>query len=107
MFVAAVSAGNITDHFVAAGKMAPMLASGVATSIGLATWNYTGGLRGVRPEIDGMDELERRETERKTYRRPIEYTLGHIGEGRGKCLLFRVQGGSGQTGNLLPEANLH
>lgn len=64
--------------------MAPILGYGAFTSVILATWDYTAGLRGKRPEIEGMDEFERREYLRKNRRRPIEETLANIGEGRGE-----------------------
>lgn len=91
MVVVAVNlGGTITDNWIAAGRMAPMLGCGVFTSVALATWDYTGGLAGIRPEIDGMDDLERREAIRKNRRRPIEETLAVIGEGRGKCFLYSL-----------------
>lgn len=73
------------DGALAAGRMAPILGYGAFTSALLSAFEYTGGsLRGKRPEIDGMDEFERKEHLRKNRRRPIEETLANIGEGRGE-----------------------
>ncbi|CAN8104846.1 unnamed protein product [Discula destructiva] len=64
------------------GRMAPMMGYGAFTSLTLAVFDYTGGLRGKKPEIEGMDEFERKEHMRKNRRRPIEETLATVGEGR-------------------------
>lgn len=65
--------------------MAPIVGYGTFTAIAMTAWEYTGGLRGKRPEIEGMDEFDRRENLRKNRRRPIEETLANVGEGRGEC----------------------
>lgn len=66
--------------------MPAILGYGAFTSVVLAVFDYTGAsLRGKRPEIEGMDEFERKEHLRKNRRRPIEETLAEIGEGRGTC----------------------
>lgn len=66
--------------------MPAIMGYGAITSILLATFDYTGGsLRGKRPEIEGMDEFERKEHLRRNRRRPIEETLANVGEGRGMC----------------------
>lgn len=62
-----------------------ILGYGAATSVLLTAFEYSGSsLRGKRPEIEGMDEFERKEYLRKNRRRPIEETLAEVGEGRGK-----------------------
>lgn len=62
-----------------------VLGYGAVTSVLLTAFEYTGGsLRGKMPEIEGMDEFERKEYLRKNRRRPIEETLAEVGEGRGK-----------------------
>lgn len=67
--------------------MPAILGYGAFTSVVLAVFEYTGGsLRGKRPEIEGMDEFERKEHLRRNRRRPIEETLANIGEGRGMYL---------------------
>lgn len=62
-----------------------ILGWGVATSVALAAFDYTGGaLKGKNSEDNGMDEFEKKEHIRRNRRRPIEETLAEIGEGRGK-----------------------
>lgn len=65
--------------------MPMVLGYGAATSVLLTVFEYTGGsLRGKRPEIEGMDEFERKESLRRNQRGPIEQTIAEVGEGRGK-----------------------
>lgn len=65
--------------------MPVILGYGAATSILLTAYEYTGAsLRGKKPEIEGMDEFERKEHLRRNRRRPLEETLAEVGEGRGK-----------------------
>lgn len=67
-----------------AGRIPVILGYGALTSITLSVFELTGNsLVGKRPEIEGMDEFDRREHMRKNRRRPIEETLQDIGEGRG------------------------
>lgn len=69
----------------AAGRMPAILGYGAFTSIILAAFEYTGGsLKGKKPEIEGMDEFERKQHLRTNRRRPLEETLAEVGEGRGK-----------------------
>lgn len=57
---------------------------GAGFAVIMTVFDYTGGsLRGVRTEVEGMDEFERKEYLRKNRRRPIEETIADIGEGRG------------------------
>lgn len=64
--------------------MPAILGYGAFTSVVLAVFDFTGAsLRGKRPEIEGMDEFERKEHLRRNRRRPIEETLANVGEGRG------------------------
>lgn len=67
--------------------MPAVLGYGAFTSVLLGGFEYTGGLRGKRPEIEDMDEHERKEHLRRNRRRPIEETLANVGEGRGMCEL--------------------
>ncbi|EAQ83208.1 hypothetical protein CHGG_09612 [Chaetomium globosum CBS 148.51] len=65
------------------GRMPRILGYGVFAAVVTGTYDYAGGtLKGYwnRPEAD---EYERKETLRKTRRRPIEETIAEIGEGRG------------------------
>lgn len=68
--------------------MPRILGYGVFAAVVTGTYDYAGGtLKGYwnRPEAD---EYERKETLRKTRRRPIEETIAEIGEGRGQyCVL--------------------
>lgn len=73
------------DGVSAAGSIPLVLGYGAFTSVLLSAFEYTGGsLRGKKPEIEGMDEFERKEHLRNNRRRPIEETLANVGEGRGK-----------------------
>lgn len=66
-----------------------VLGYGAFTSVLLTAFEYTGGsLRGKKPEIEGMEEYERKEYILKNRRRPIEETVADIGEGRGKSPPF-------------------
>lgn len=78
--------------------MAPVLGYGAFTSVVLAVWDYTGGLRGRRPEVEGLDEFDRREQMRKNRRRPTEETVANLGEARGKSVFSPWwQTGRGRT----------
>lgn len=56
---------------------------GTALAVVLGTFDYTGGsITGLFRE-PGEDEVARRESVRKDYRRPIEETVEMLGEGRG------------------------
>jgi hypothetical protein len=62
-----------------------MLVAGAFSSTVMATFGYTGGLRGVRRILDPeVDEVDRKVAESKTYRRPISETIEQLGEGRGE-----------------------
>ncbi|KUI71913.1 hypothetical protein VM1G_08036 [Cytospora mali] len=66
------------------GRMPVILGYGAFTAVTLAAFDFCGGsLRGKKPEIEGMDEFERKEYLRTTRRRPIEETIENLGEGRG------------------------
>ncbi|KAI3325717.1 hypothetical protein HD806DRAFT_454865 [Xylariaceae sp. AK1471] len=66
------------------GRLPRILGVGAAFSVVMTVFDYTGGsLRGMRTEVPGMDEYERKEYLRKNRRRPIEETIADIGEGRG------------------------
>jgi hypothetical protein len=65
--------------------MPAVLGYGAFTSIVLATFEYTGAsIKGKKPEIEGMDEFERKQYLRTNRRRPVEETIADIGEGRGR-----------------------
>lgn len=65
--------------------MPAIVGYGAAASVTLSFFEYAGGsLRGKRPELEGMDEFERKEFMRKNRRWPMEQTLAEIGEGRGE-----------------------
>lgn len=69
----------------AAGRIPMILGYGALTSITLSVFELTGGsLRGKKPEIEGMDEFERKDYLRTNRRGPIENTIQNLGEGRGK-----------------------
>ena len=69
--------------------MPAVLGYGAFTSILLAAFEYTGAsLKGKKPEIEGMDEFERKQHLRTNRRRPLEETLAEVGEGRGNVLLI-------------------
>ncbi|KAI3393154.1 hypothetical protein diail_4679 [Diaporthe ilicicola] len=75
-------AGSILG--VRSGRMPAILGYGAFTSILLAAFEYTGGsLKGKKPEIEGMDEFERKQHLRTNRTRPLEETLAEVGEGRG------------------------
>ncbi|GKZ21089.1 hypothetical protein AbraIFM66951_002478 [Aspergillus brasiliensis] len=60
-----------------------LLGYGVALATATGAFEYTGGsLFGHKKNTD-IDEFERREQIRKTYRIPAEQTLAELGEGRG------------------------
>lgn len=62
-----------------------VLGYGALASVVLTVFEYTGGsLRGTKPEIEGMDAFERKESLRRNMRGPIEQTIAEVGEGRGK-----------------------
>ncbi|KAI1112893.1 hypothetical protein F5Y14DRAFT_419888 [Nemania sp. NC0429] len=66
------------------GSVPRIFGFGAAFAVVMTVFDYSGGsLRGVRPEVEGMDEYERKEYLRKNRRRPIEETIADIGEGRG------------------------
>ena len=66
-----------------------------ALAVVLGTFDYTGGsLSGLFREPN-EDEVARRESVRKNYRRPIEETIERLGEGRG--MSFFGRGGTGLT----------
>ncbi|KAI0432424.1 hypothetical protein F5Y09DRAFT_329634 [Xylaria sp. FL1042] len=66
------------------GRIPRILGFGAIFSVVMTVFDYTGGsLRGKRPEMEGMDEYERKEYIRKNRRRPIEETIAEIGEARG------------------------
>lgn len=68
--------------------MPAVVGYGAATSVVLSAYEFTGGnLRGKKPEVEGMDEYQRKEHLRKNRRRPIEETLAEIGEGRGRSIV--------------------
>lgn len=51
----------------------------------MGAYDYTGGsLRGYKKDPE-VDEFARKEALRKNRRRPIEETIGEVGEGRGMC----------------------
>lgn len=65
--------------------MPVILGYGALTSLTLTVFEFTGGsLKGKKPEIEGMDEFERKEFLRQSRRRPVEETVELLGEGRGK-----------------------
>ncbi|ROW02451.1 hypothetical protein VMCG_06122 [Cytospora schulzeri] len=67
-----------------AGRIPVILGYGALTSITLSVFELTGNsLVGKKPEIEGMDEFERKEHLRTTRRRPIQETIDNLGEGRG------------------------
>lgn len=69
--------------------MPAILGYGALTSVLLAAFEYTGGsLKGKKPEIEGMDEFERKQHLRTNRRRPLEETLAEVGEGRGKSCSY-------------------
>jgi len=60
-----------------------VLGYGAGLAILLGTYDYTGGaLTGYTRDPD-VDEYDRKEQLRKNRRRPIQETLGELGEGRG------------------------
>ncbi|KAI1161951.1 hypothetical protein F5B18DRAFT_413000 [Nemania serpens] len=66
------------------GSVPRIFGFGAGFAVIMTVFDYTGGsLRGVRTEVEGMDEFERKEYLRKNRRRPIEETIADIGEGRG------------------------
>lgn len=73
-----------TDATEIAGSLPRIFGFGAGFAVIMTVFDYTGGsLRGVRTEVEGMDEYERKEYLRKNRRRPIEETIADIGEGRG------------------------
>ncbi|KAK7745862.1 hypothetical protein SLS53_002580 [Cytospora paraplurivora] len=66
------------------GRMPAIVGYGALTSLTLTVFEFTGGsLKGNKPEIEGLDEFERKEFLRKSRRRSIEETAELLGEGRG------------------------
>ncbi|KAH9906063.1 hypothetical protein F4778DRAFT_779445 [Xylariomycetidae sp. FL2044] len=66
------------------GRIPRILGAGAVFSIVMTAFDYTGGsLRGFRPEVNDMDEYDRKEALRKNRRRPLAETIADIGEGRG------------------------
>jgi hypothetical protein len=63
--------------------MPAFLGMGALLSVITATFDYGGGRFRPRPDPN-IDEVERKEAIRKTYRRPIEETIAELGEGRGR-----------------------
>lgn len=73
-----------------------MLGAGVCFSAAMTAFRYTSGLRGsgnMHSEVDGDEEVERREELKKLRRRPLSETLEQLGEGRGAfmALLLTAQ----------------
>lgn len=76
--------GPDTDVTKTAGSVARIFGFGAGFAVVMTVFDYTGGsLRGVKTEVEGMDEYERKEYLRKNRRRPIEETIADLGEGRG------------------------
>lgn len=72
------------------GRMSAVFKYGAFVSVVLGAFDFAGGLRGKKPEMEGMDDKERADYIRRNRRRPIEETIAHVGEGRGtstkRCL---------------------
>lgn len=62
-----------------------MFGAGASVGVAMAAFTYTNGLVGWKKDED-VDEVERRETQKKLRRRPLEETIEQLGEGRGKNL---------------------
>ena len=76
--------GRIVLSVATARTLPAVLGHGAALSVIMAVFEYQGGsLSGFRKDPD-VDEFERKEELRKNRRRPIQETIGELGEGRGK-----------------------
>lgn len=62
-----------------------VLGYGAVYSVVMTAFEYTGGsLRGPGNKAVELEEYDRKEHHRLNRRRPVEETIAHIGEGRGK-----------------------
>ena len=75
---------KLYSHSFIARTFPALLGYGATLAALMGAFEFTGGsLFGYKVRDLNVDEFERREALRTTYRKPMEETIAQIGEGRG------------------------